>query len=858
MNDPPAPSSRRSRDTRRGVVVAERIARCAITTGGIGTIVAVSSIFVFLAWVVLPLFERPTVEALQVLGGSSLTQAAQRTAVDHEMHLMWSWLADGSLEVLDARDGEVIARPTPFGDRPPTAVGFQPGLDDVAFGYADGTFALGRIGFEDSFLDSDAATSELEALELFESTRFRDGVVQRTGAGLLRLTTLGVELGEAHDTEVAAPVVGIDVSIAPTGTYVVTRHADGTIILVRVREREDFMTGEVVFDVARTDLTGVAPDDHAGARWIYVSGLGQHVYLGWSDGRVAHFDVRQFGAPRLLETTRVVEPGRELVELQFLNGKLTLCAGDDAGAVGIWFAVRDEASEEGDQPLVHVHELEPGGARVTALAPSPRRRLLAVGFADGALHLYQATSGELLLRTSGPSAARALVVAPKEDALLARIDEGLVRWDIDPLHPEATLTSLFTPVWYEGFPEAVHSWQATSASDDFEPKFGLMPLIFGTIKGTLYSMLFGAPLAILAAIFTSEFLATRLRTTIKSTVELMASLPSVVLGFIAGLVIAPFVEALLPAVLAGMLAVPLALLVGAHLWQLVPQERALRWSGWPRLLCIALCLPIGCASAMLCGPLLEWALFSGDMGAWLDGQQGSAFGGWFYLLLPAAALVTAFGMATTRPRFLAKTVVLERRVVAGRSMLRFGVGLAATLAIAGAVALALQVGGLDARGGPYGTHVQRNALVVGFAMGFAIIPIIYTLSEDALSEVPRHLREGSLGAGATRWQTATRIVIPFAMSGLFSAMMIGLGRAVGETMIVLMAAGNTPIMEWNAFNGFRTLSANIAVEMPEAVRNSTHYRTLFLAALVLFGMTFVLNTCAEFVRRHFRRRTQAL
>jgi phosphate transport system permease protein len=96
------------------------------------------------------------------------------------------------------------------------------------------------------------------------------------------------------------------------------------------------------------------------------------------------------------------------------------------------------------------------------------------------------------------------------------------------------------------------------------------------------------------------------------------------------------------------------------------------------------------------------------------------------------------------------------------------------------------------------------------------------------------------------------------MSGIFSAVMIGLGRAVGETMIVLMAAGNTPVMEWNLFNGFRTLSANIAVELPEAVRNSTHYRTLFLAALVLFVITFVLNTIAETVRMRYRRKAVEL
>ncbi len=154
--------------------------------------------------------------------------------------------------------------------------------------------------------------------------------------------------------------------------------------------------------------------------------------------------------------------------------------------------------------------------------------------------------------------------------------------------------------------------------------------------------------------------------------------------------------------------------------------------------------------------------------------------------------------------------------------------------------------------------MQRNALVVGVVMGFAIIPIIYTISEDALSAVPEHLRAASLGAGATPWQTAVRVIVPPAISGLFSAMMIGLGRAVGETMIVLMAAGNTPVMEWNIFNGFRTLSANIAVELPEAVQNSTHYRTLFLAALTLFIMTFILNTAAEAVRLRFRKKSLEL
>ena len=143
-------------------------------------------------------------------------------------------------------------------------------------------------------------------------------------------------------------------------------------------------------------------------------------------------------------------------------------------------------------------------------------------------------------------------------------------------------------------------------------------------------------------------------------------------------------------------------------------------------------------------------------------------------------------------------------------------------------------------------YEQRNSLVVGFIMGFAVIPVIFTISEDALSNVPPSLIAASEALGA--------VVLPVASAGIFSALMIGLGRAVGETMIVLMATGNTPIMDWNIFNGMRTLSANIATELPEAAQDSTHYRVLFLGGLILFSMTFILNTLAEIVRQRLRKR----
>jgi len=149
---------------------------------------------------------------------------------------------------------------------------------------------------------------------------------------------------------------------------------------------------------------------------------------------------------------------------------------------------------------------------------------------------------------------------------------------------------------------------------------------------------------------------------------------------------------------------------------------------------------------------------------------------------------------------------------------------------------------------------QRNSLVVGFMMGFAVIPIIFTIAEDALSNVPRELTSASLALGASRWQTALHVVLPTGSAGIFSACMIGFGRAVGETMIVLMATGNTAVMDFNIFTGFRALSANIAVELPEAPHGGTLYRALFLGAFLLFAFTFAINTVAEVLRQHLRQK----
>ncbi|MBV2130784.1 ABC transporter permease subunit [Arsukibacterium indicum] len=155
-------------------------------------------------------------------------------------------------------------------------------------------------------------------------------------------------------------------------------------------------------------------------------------------------------------------------------------------------------------------------------------------------------------------------------------------------------------------------------------------------------------------------------------------------------------------------------------------------------------------------------------------------------------------------------------------------------------------------------YEQRNALIIGIAMGFAVVPGIFSIADDVLYQVPPQLTRGALALGATQWQTVLRISLPVALPGLIAATLIGFGRAIGETMIVLMATGNSPITNFNLFEGLRSLTATLVIELPEATVGSSHFRVLFVAALILLLLTFVANTAAEVIRQRLRKKYQRL
>ncbi len=889
MNTPGFTGRVRQRKTSPRVFWVDHIARVLIMFGGIGTIVAVLTVFIFLGSVIVPLFRGSSIESAGRTQQATPWQARPiATQIDEYQVMGWALFNDGRLEVFRGDTGKILAQrqlisPTQAGGITAWSVASRRG--DLVLGFGDGSLRLGRISFATDFITANLIPEELrEQMRQGQTVEFEGGVVQRTNEGAYRRQTLHIELQDPVESGNRSAIIKVDQSIRPTGPIIAALTADGRLLIKSLVSRRNMVTGKVT-----TRLTGgeVAIEKHgqkASPDYMLFAGVADTLYLIWDDGRLVRYDTRQYEKPQVAEVLQLLpQADARISAAEFMIGKTSLVVGDSKGRISTWFPIKPAGATTVDGVnLVQAHFMShPENSAVTALAISARSRMIAAGFDDGSVQLYQVTTQQMLGtgQVTDNKPVISLTLAPKDDGVFAVTPDHFYRWNILAPHPETTFAAIFLPVWYEGYVEPGHTWQSSSGEDAFEPKYGLFPLIFGTLKATVYSMLFGLPLALLAAVFTSEFLHPRVKARVKPTIELMASLPSVVLGFLAALVIAPLIEDIVPQVLAAFVTIPFTLVLGAHLWQMLPVQTRIRlqqferpvapqasglWSWWHGLLgllggvrplLMLFCMPVALLLASGLGPTTEHMLFAGNIKAWLDGQIGSGAGAWLFLLLPVSALIVAVlvnRLVTTPTKSLVRD--WSHHKLATWQLGKFLLGCVATVILALVLSHLFNTLLWDPRGSFVGTYIQRNAMIVGFVMGFAIIPIIYTISEDALSSVPEHLRAASLAAGATPWQTAMRIIVPTAASGLFSAAMIGLGRAVGETMIVLMAAGNTPVLEWNIFNGFRTLSANIAVELPEAVKDSTHYRMLFLAGFVLFVMTFLLNTVAEVVRQRFRKR----
>ena len=713
----------------------DRAAVFVITLGGIAVVVAVLGILVFVVSEAVPLFRAASLvaEPPVTMPAGSNGDAPQLLAAgaDEYRRYLYAVESSGHVNFYDWSSGALVqAAPVPeIGGALVTAASRNSSGRFLAAGLSDGRVSLMQPMFRPEYEGQSLKTLTID-LRARGVTTFAAGRVARQ-----------VAYDEVDGRKFVAALLADD-EIAYWWT-----NSDGTEQRATVRVEAPHRVTHV-----RIGRNGA-------------------LLAGSDRGTVFHWELGE--APRLTDTSVVSTQPITALEWM-LGGRSWVAAAADRSLSG-WFRAPDP---QGRESMVRAHTFEPQATPVVAIAMSARERSFATLGQDGQIVLRHQTSERWLTDVAGDGRFTALFITPKADALAAIQDRTIQRYGLDNPHPETSWKTLFGKVWYEGYLQPEYVWQSTGATDDFESKFSLVPLVFGTIKGTLYAMLFAVPLAVMGALYTAQFADPAIRAKIKPTVEIMAALPSVVIGFLAGLYLAAVVERNLVAVLLMLPMMPLAGLLGMLLWRLLPVHVLGRLRPGTEILLIVPLLLVTAWLALALGPIVEAALFTGDARLWLK---------------------SALGL----------------------------------------------------------TYDQRNCLVVGIAMGFAIIPIIFTISEDAFFSVPSSLTAASLALGASRWQTAVRIVLPTASPGIFSAIMVGFGRAVGETMIVLMATGNTPVMDWSIFNGIRTLSANIAVEIPEAPHGGTLYRTLFLAAALLFAMTFIVNTIAELIRQRLRERYRA-
>ena len=870
---PPRPESatprqRRIRTTRRSVLVIDKIADWTIRIGGLFVILAVAGIMAFLVSVVIPLFAGGKLEG----SGETQLQTGARALLaantDEYRTLIVAVTTDGLVTGQHIASGRPIkGSKLDFGGRKVTAVRQTYDGNIVVFGFDDGTLRFGKLQVVTKVITAGDLPKNLQRLNEREQTD-GEAIYSHLPGNQFRRAAFAAEMEEEAQkiAEDGSAITGIDFHLGgtaerPTRTFV-TVDAKNVIRLSQAEGRVNMLTQKLTMDTRTAELPAIP----AGAKIVHVltTDKADQVYVAEEKGTVFRFDTRDLAKPVLAQTIDMLPGDARLTVFRFLPGFQSLIAADSDGLVGVYFLLQRPGAKSSDGlTLVRAHDLERQGAAITGFAPSLRTKMFATADANGGVWVRHSTSEQTLLKLSrrGPGADyRALLVSPRDDGVLAIDAAGKANfWFMSVPHPETTLTTIFGKVWYEGYDAPTYTWQSSSGTDTFEPKLSLVPLIFGTIKATIYAMLFAVPLALLAAIFTSEFCHPVVRGGVKPVMEMMASLPSVVLGFIAALILAPIVETWVSAVILAFVLLPFSFILFAYLWQLLPRHLATRYEGLPKFLLMFVVLAGALYASVLASPPFEALFFAGDFRSWTSGQAGQGWPFTFLILLPLTfILVVLMAQRYIGAWYIAHTRDLEGGAAGLSDLSRWAITAAAAIALALVVALALEGLGYDPRGGLVDTYVQRNTLVVGFAMGFAVIPIIYTIAEDALNSVPEHLRAASLACGATRWQTAISIILPTAISGVFAAVMIGMGRAVGETMIVVMAAGNTPILEWNVFNGLRALSANIAVELPEAVKDGTLYRMLFLAALALFVMTFVVNTIAEIVRLRYRRRAVQL
>ncbi len=732
-------------------LIKDNVAGKAVVLGGLGVIVAILMIFFYLLYVVYPLFGDAEVESISQYSVPEIqTGKTLLLAMEEQNEVAVRFTDQGKAIFFKVESGQTLSIKSLAIPENAEITSFSqgaPATGVIVYGLSDGRAIIAKHAYKISYPNDQRLITPVIEYPMGKQAL----LIDNDGQALEKIT----------------------VKIEEEVTTVVAITADNRLVLSSYSKEESLFGEDNLEQTTSTLNLGTMNVDY-----LLVEKEQRLMYLASKKGYLSVYSIADKSNPELIQYLSVTENGSEISNLTFLNAEISLLIGDTTGLVTQWTMIRDDKNQ---QVMQNLRSFKVSDVAIVSINSEQRRKGFMTADANGMVGIYHSTAErELIKQSVSQSMPVYLTQSPRANAfLLQTADNQISFWQVHNEHPDVSFDSIWKEVWYESYPKPDYIWQSSSASNDFEPKMSLTPLVFGTLKAAFYAMMVAIPLAIMGAIYTAYFMAPAMRSYVKPSIELMEALPTVILGFLAGLWLAPFVEANLVGIFSLFMIVPLGVMIFAYCWQLLPKAIRHRVAnGWDAALLIPVIL-ISAWFAFAISPLIESLCFAGDMRVWMNDS--------------------------------------------------FGIG-----------------------------YDQRNSLVVGLAMGFAVIPTIFSITEDAIFSVPKNLTVGSLALGATPWQTLVRVVILTASPGIFSAVMIGFGRAVGETMIVLMATGNTPVMDLSIFQGMRTLSANIAVEMPESEVDSTHYRVLFLAALVLFLFTFVFNTLAELIRQNLREKYSSL
>ncbi len=741
------PSGEQRAKLRRWRSVKDKISQYGIAFAGISVVAAFATIFIYLFSEVGPIFSSASIEKQESYNSVSAKPLFSNLERYGEVGLVVD--QEGLMSFFDAKTGAIRQQQKlqiPNGAAISSFAKGEPRSGIIAFGLTNGQALVVKHEYNLSYPNDQRKIIPVVTYPLGEAP---------------------IQLNESGQA-----IKSLAVQEGSSGTAVASFTADGQLSLSLFEAQTDFLSGETTF--ARQNYA--LPSAPASVSKILLDTTLRNLFVADSENKVHYYDLTDPANARYIEAVSAVAAGQKVTAMEFLVGSVSIIVGGSEGTLSQWFLVRDEHN---NFHLKHIRDFAQHSAAITKIIPEYSRKGFLVLDANSELGIHFGTSARTLLQDELGVKAIDLALNPINTDFYVLTEQGTTeRFALENAHPDVSWKAMWNEVWYEGRAEKDYIWQASSGSDEFEPKMSLVPLALGTLKAALFAMMFATPLAVMSALYTAYFMTPALRGKVKPTIEIMAALPTVILGFLAGLWLAPFVENYLSAIFAILLLLPFMMLVAAWCWRYVPTSWRERLGlGWE----VAILIPVIIGFMYLCvslSPTVDNIFFNGSLRQWFTDN---------------------------------------------------GI-----------------------------TYDQRNALVVGIAMGFAVIPNIFSIAEDAIFNVPRHLTQGSLALGATPWQTMIGVVLPTASPGIFAAVMVGFGRAVGETMIVLMATGNSPVVNFNLFEGMRTLSANIAVELPETAVGSTHFRVLFLAALVLFVFTFVFNTLAEVIRQRLRQRFSSL